>query len=385
MIRFSTKVGLGVVSEFLVLHAIPRTLLFVATILATATPTYSDHPNELRSLRLNQIQIIGSHNSFKAAIDPALFDAMAALVPQSKALDYAHPPLTDQLNLGIRNLELDIYHDPNGGLYSEPLGLQIVRAAGKTPSPYDPQQEMQEPGFKVLHVHDIDFRSNCLSLTAALREMRKWSEQVPHHLPVLITLNLSDKPISLPGSVTPVRFDGTALNALDNQLLLELGRDKLILPDDVRGTAEDLETAVLNEGWPKVSKLLGRFLFVLDDSGRKRDLYLSGHPSLRKRLMFVNSSPGNPEAAVMIRNNPLVEGETITKMVQRGYLVRTRADSGTHEARAGDFSRFEAAKKSGAQIISTDYYLADWRLNPAYRVRFSNGRLIRANPISNKR
>ena len=361
-----------------------RTVLFGLAILATAKPSYSERPDALEDLRLNQVQLVGSHNSSKGAIDPVLLKAMATIAPAAQALDYSHPPLTEQLNLGLRNLELDIYHDPNGGLFANPMGLAMVRKSGEIPRPFDPNDEMQKPGFKVLHVPDIDFRSNCLTLTQALKDLRDWSETNEEHHPVIITINLSDKRIALPGSVEPVLFDIAALDALDEQLLLELGQSNLIVPDEVRGKAKTLESAVLDSGWPRMGVLTGRFLFVLDDFGRIRDLYVSDHPSLRDRVMFTHSHPGTPEATVMIRNNALIESEAIRDLVRKGYLVRTRADSGTHEARAGDYSRFEAAKKSGAQIISTDFYLADHRLNPEYCIRFEKGVYLRMNPMTSK-
>ncbi|MGI9456632.1 MAG: phosphatidylinositol-specific phospholipase C1-like protein [Aeoliella sp.] len=334
------------------------------------------------SLRLNQIQVIGSHNSFKTAIEPNLYRLLVKSRPDAQELDYAHPSLSDQLNLGLRGLEIDVFYDPQGGQYAKPLGLEIVRKSGGDPLPYDPEGKMREPGFKVLHIQDIDFRSNCLTLVDALTELRTWSHQHPRHLPVIITLNLSDNPIELPGSVAPVRFDRAAYDSLDQQFLSTLGRDKLVLPDNVRGDHETLGAAVRNSGWPTLAETRGRFLLVLDDAGRKREEYLADHPALVGRVMFTNSEPGQPEAAVMIRNQPLIDGEKISQLVQQGYLIRTRADSGTIEARNGDYSRFEAAKKSGAQVISTDYYLADWRLNSSYSIRFDQGRCSRLNPIT---
>ena len=352
------------------------------SISATADSPENPQGAEIDSLRLNQLQVIGSHNSFKAAIEPQLFEMMVAVVPDAEGLQYAHPSLTDQLNLGLRGLELDLYHDPEGGRYARPLGLTMLRLAGKEPEPYDPDGKMLEPGFKVLHVHDIDFRSNCYTLADALAELRRWSDLHPRHLPVVITFNLTDDPIQLPGSVQPLRFDRAALDTLDEQLQSTLGKEKLILPDQVRGDHETLEAAVKASGWPTLGEARGRFLLVLDDFGRKRADYLVDHPALRGRIMFVNSTPGQPEAAVMIRNHPRTEGEAIRQLVRQGFLVRTRADAGTQEARKGDLSRFEAAQKSGAQIISTDYYLADWRLKPSYRIRFDEGSCWRPNPVT---
>jgi hypothetical protein len=45
----------------------------------------------------------------------------------------------------------------------------------------------------------------------------------------------------------------------------------------------------------------------------------------------------------------------IREMVQAGYLVRTRADVSTAEARSGDTARRDNAFQSGAHYVSTDY------------------------------
>ena len=358
------------------------TLAFGFSTQVMAESPFVENLSQTDALRLNQIQVIGSHDSFKAAIDPHLYQLMVAANPDTQELDYAHPPLTDQLNLGLRALELDVYHDPEGGRYAKPLGLSMVRASGNEPRPYDPDGKMLEPGFKVLHFHDVDFRSNCLTLTDALKEIRRWSDSHPRHLPVIITLNVTDRPLNMPGTVEPLRIDRAALDALDKELLSTLGAEKLVLPDDVRGDYVTLEAAIRASAWPTLARARGRFLLVLDVAGRKRDDYLAGHRGLHGRAMFVDSEPGRPEAAVMIRNDPLSEGEAIAQLVRQGYLVRTRADAGTREARKGDYSRFEAAKKSGAQVISTDYYLADWRLKPDYRIRFDQESCYRVNPLT---
>jgi hypothetical protein len=44
-------------------------------------------------------------------------------------LDYGHIPLKEQLDIGIRALELDVYHDPEGGRYSVPFGILLMLQA----------------------------------------------------------------------------------------------------------------------------------------------------------------------------------------------------------------------------------------------------------------
>ena len=135
--------------------------------------------------------------------------------------------------------------------------------------------------------------------------------------------------------------------------MIGLGKNKIITPDAVRGEYNTLNEAVTKGNWPTLAAAKNKFLFILDDCSTKRDLYMLNHPSLKGRVMFVNAKVNTPEAATMILNNP--NDKTIPKMVKLGYLIRTRADEGTKEARDNDYSRFNAACQSGAQIITTDY------------------------------
>lgn len=341
----------------------------------------ADEP-EVR-LRLNQIQVIGSHNSYKQAIDPSLFGLFSKDRPEvARTLDYHHPPLTEQLDLGLRALELDVFYDPEGGRYSHPAGIDRVRDAGlPLGPPFDPEGLMSAPGFKVLHVQDLDFRSSCLTLRRCLGELKAWSEDHPGHLPVAVTMNAKDQVIERPGYSRPLPFDTAALDALDAEIVDAMGRDRLLAPDDVRGDRESLEAAVLEHGWPELEWARGRFLFVLDERGDKLEAYVSGHPGLRGRTLFVDADPGRPEAGFLILNDPVRDQERIRERVEQGYLVRTRADADTAEARTGDSSRRDAAFASGAQFVSTDYAWPNPDLGTGYQVAFPDGALARCNPV----
>jgi len=309
--------------------------------------------------RINQVTVLGSHNSYKLAIDPTLFATLEDRV--RLGLEYSHLPLAAQLDLGLRALELDVVHDPRGGLYATPSGLRVEGA-----TPYDPAGVMKKPGLKILHVPDVDFRSNAPTFQDALSQLRQWSDAHPRHLPVVITMNGKDEGINRPGSVKPLPFDKVALNAWDAEIRAGLPASKLLTPDDVRGSYPTLESAVLAHAWPELDRARGKFVFVLDERGKKMADYIDGHPSLRGRAMFTDSDPGTPEAAICIRNEPVQQEMEIQYLVRSGYLVRTRSDAETREARKGDYSRLKAALRSGAQIISTDYY----RENPAFKTGF---------------
>ncbi len=332
--------------------------------------------NKKDDLPINQIQVIGSHNSYKQAIDPALFAVFKKTdsVSASK-IDYEHIPLPDQLNLGLRNLEIDVYADSAGGHYAHPKGLDWA----KNQPAFDTDGEMKKPGFKVLHIPELDFRSSVPTFVDALKVLRKWSETHADHTPVFITLEAKDDSIKRPGFTSPELFTAKVFDSLDKVILNNLGQEHLITPDEVKGKYSSLEDAVLHQNWPKLSQAKGKFLFVLDATGKKRATYIQNHPSLKGRVMFANADPGTPEAAFMIRNNP--KDKQIPELVKKGYIIRTRADNDTQQARTNDKSDFEAACKSGAQIITTDYYKKSTHFKSDYVISFADGKYFRANPL----
>jgi hypothetical protein len=328
------------------------------------------------TLKINQLQVIGSHNSYRQAIETDLYNTIQAkdTTRSLKGLQYTHIGITEQLNKGLRNLEIDVYADTKGGKYAHPKGLDVA----KSEAPYDPKGEMNKPGFKVFHMVDIDFRTSCYTFQLCLAELKKWSDANPDHVPVFITLEPKDGNASFFGT-KPEDFTPELFDALDKELRKGLG-NKLITPDMVRGKYKTLEEAVLNNNWPTLKKGKGKFLFILDNNGAKRDLYALNHPSLKGRAVFINAEPGKPEAATLFRNNS--EDPAITDLVKKGYIIRTRADSDTKEARANDYSHFEAAKKSGAQVITTDYYLPSTFFNSPYQIKYDDGSYVRVNPVN---
>lgn len=325
-------------------------------------------------LRLNEIQVIGSHNSYKMAIDPDLMTQIAgASEALAASLDYAHLPIPAQLDLGLRKLELDIFYDPVGGRYQTPAGLSRI----PQPRPYD-TSSLAQPGFMVMHVQDIDFRSHCPRLQNCIDQLVEWSQTHPQHTPIYITINAKDGVVDLPGFVRPLPFDESAWQALDNVLKGGFG-DKLFTPDELRGKAASLPEAV-NKGWPLLQSMKGRFIVVLDHGGEKLSQYIAGHRALEDRAMFVNAPEGTDEAAIMIINDPIADFDKIQSMVRQGYIVRTRSDADTLEARTNDLVRRDRAFETGAQIVSTDYYVPDLRFSE-FKVEFPGGVMARCNPV----
>lgn len=323
-----------------------------------------DSPAVDPPLRMNQIQTIGTHNSYRIAPPKELLSSIAIASPSgAEALDYSHVPIVDQLNdRNIRQLEFDLYADPNGGLFANPIGYASVSPEQqKSYSHPNADGSMDVPGMKVLHSPGFDYRSTVPSFVAGLRAIRKWSQSHPSHIPILVLVELKQSMVG-PTLVTPVPLDRKQLDAVDAEIRSVFDEQEMISPDWVRGEFDHLRDAIASKGWPLLDAVRGRVWFALDNEGTIRDLYLHDHASLRGRAMFV-SVPSNHSAAGFRKiNDPVRRFREIQDSVRKGLIVRTRSDSETREARSGDTMRREKALASGAQYISTDYPVRDPRL-----------------------
>lgn len=365
---------------------------------AQANTQIADSPDA--QIHVNQIQVIGTHNSYRRDISPVTLRWLTGLSPQAAiALDYHHDTLTAQLDHGVRQLEIDIYADTQGGRYAHPKGPEWERKAGLTPqADPTPPQAMQGTDFKVMHIVDIDQRSSCQPFRACLEQIRAWSDAHPGHVPVFIDLETKQDipfgggklPFTAPEVFTPATYD-----RLDAELLSVLGRDRIITPDDVRGSATTLDEGVRTHGWPDLAHARGKIVFLFDrphDTAR----YTQDHPALRNRVVFTNARPGDPDCGFTEVNEGFIGAKgngseavnnkaasiVIPDLVRRGYLVRTRSDANTIEARQNDLERRDVALASGAQLVSTDYpgfEPAPWH---NYAVSFGEGLVARCNPVN---
>ena len=333
------------------------------------------------SVRINQIQVIGSHNSYHAGLLPGIARLVQQRDPKEFAgLDYAHAALDVQLSGGVRQIELDIFADSKGGRFAHPKGQNVLIQAGipTDPDPY-PEGVMLKPGFKVMHMQDLDYASNCQPFVACLQIVRTWSRTHPEHVPIFILVETKQH---LPDNKNPWTavepFTTETLDALDAEIRSVFSEDEMITPDQVRGHHRTLEKAVRKGGWPTLAQARGKVIFLMDQTD-VGPLYLEGHPALRGRVLFTNATPGQPDAAFIEKN----EGDeaTIASLVRQGYLVRTRADADTVEARSNDGSRRDRALRSGAQIVSTDYPQSEPARCTGCTVELPNGLPARCNPV----
>ena len=324
------------------------------------------------ALRLNQIQIIASHNSYHIRTDKAVLRFLRNIyalhiLPKDynpSDLDYSNCSLTEQFEkYGVRGIELDIYYDPQGGRYYKRGGKAWVWQ-----NTHSHIEELKQPGFKIIHIPDFDYNTTNYTLKSALAEVKKWSDVHPNHLPIFINVETKtstpgDEIHQLHNLAKSVPYDSMAMELLDREVKTIFGDslNAVITPDKVRGNYATLEQAVLAGNWTTLSEARGKVVFIIDAGDNINTLYKKGHPSYSGRAMFVYANVGTPEAAFVICNEPITEMARIHDCVQKGYIVRTRSDEGTHQARTNDCAMRNAAMTSWAQIISTDYYRPDPR------------------------
>jgi hypothetical protein len=281
-------------------------------------------------LRVNHIQMLGTHNSYH--IQPS--------EPPGNAIPdwaYTRDPLDVQLaEQGVRAVELDTFWDVESG-------------------------EVQ-----VLHVPNIDAVSTCSPLAECLRVMHEWSLSNPLHHPLFVQIEPKDDEYS-----NPIEFDAY-VDAVEAEILDSVPLASILTPDDVQGDAATLRDAITSRGWPTLGETRGKFVFFLNETRQFSEALTRGGTSVSGRLLFPETTPASPLAAVLIMNDPTSD---IASVVEEGFIVRTRADG----VGSVDSARREAALTSGAQIVTTDYPVV---ADGFEAMVIPGGRPSRCNPIS---
>lgn len=307
-------------------------------------------------LKINQVQLIGSHNSYHIAQPQAKIDQMVDLVTKlhldvgdPRSLAYTHAPLATQLDRGVRSFELDV---------NVPAGAPGAETA------------------KVEHITGLDTSSTCPDLARCIADITGWMAKNPDHVPIPVLIELKT-------DFTPAQLD-----VLD-RIVRTAAATRLLDPDAVRGDAATLRDAVESKGWPKLSDAHDKMFFMLDNGGTNSERYRAGHANLTGRALFTTDGLGDDgklrdDAAVLKLNDP-GDGKQISGMVAKGFFVRTRADADLAEAKANDTKRRDIAFSSGAQVVSTDYPPGEPRSDNGYLVSFGGKNPgLRCDPVSLK-
>ena len=58
--------------------------------------------------------------------------------------------------------------------------------------------ELDQPGFKLIHVADIDYMTNYLTFIDALETVEQWSNANPLHFPIFILIEAKESGVAIP-------------------------------------------------------------------------------------------------------------------------------------------------------------------------------------------
>lgn len=297
-----------------------------------------------RKLRLNEVQVLASHNSYHIEASVPLPG------PLGDTLEYSHAPLDEQLeHQGVRGFEIDVVNGPGDG------------------------------EFQVAHTPVVDANTNCSPLSDCLKIVKRWSVAHPGHAPISILIEPKDGLLERSLDPRLGSFDQDGIDRLDAQVREVLGR-QLITPDDVRGKSKTLRDAVTGRGWPALDEMRGKVMVILNNGSGPREHLLRDRPSLEGRAMFVTADENAPSAAVIKVDDPKVA--KISRLVRDGFIVRTRSDADLVEARNHDTRRLEDALRSGAQIISTDFQIPLPSVAGRFVVQIPDGTPGRCDPVN---
>lgn len=277
-----------------------------------------------QTLRFDHVQALGTHNSYHVA--PAK--------PVVADFAYTHSPLADQFDHeGVRHVELDLHH----------------RGAAKP--------------IEVEHVPFLDDNTRCETLGLCLGQLKAWSDQHPCHHLIVVLLEVKDE---LNESKLEDHFA-----QLDAEVLAALPRNRLFTPDDLRGTAPDLRTAVRATGWRSLAETRGKFALVMMEGDAAVPKYKGLHPGLHGATTFVFGDPDDKDVAAVKRDDPTAKD--IQALVKLGYVVRTYPN--------GTVAERTAALESGATLISTDFPVEKPH-KPGFSIQLPGGMPSRCNPVS---
>jgi hypothetical protein len=301
--------------------------------------------------KINEIQTINTHNSYRKMFDGFIGSYFDFFVPKGWQTEfvYEHPTFTEQLNGGVRGLEWD------------------VRA--------------QSGGFNLSHFAVVDYRSSAPDLALALEEVLIWSNNNSGHVPITVLLEYKSEPwIMNPKLEKPTP---EVLKRLDALILNSIGREKLLVPSDIIGEYQSMADAVKNDNFPRLSEAKGKFMFLLHYSDELTPMYIGLDETLRSQTLFPTVQIGKDayaplekyaEYASHILYNEVEPGE-IAELVSRNYIVRTRVDEGMKESP----ERAKAAVLSGAQILTTDFEKGLVAPKTDYFFAFDGGYTIKLN------
>lgn len=298
-------------------------------------------------VKFNEVAYIATHNSYQLTSVPSyqkvyrdLETVTFGLISGDAPL-YCSDTLTEQFNIGIRSIELDVETVVSG----------------------------DSVDFVCSHSPLIDMTSSCYDFELALEEIKMWSDANPRHLPISIIIEPKEFFLLENG----MRFINLEyVNELD-KILRETFGDKLITPAEMMGEHNSLKEMREADDWMKLEDCAGRVAVFFHDTDGVTGNYIKQDESIRTQAMFPMlryKDRDKSYASVLIVNKPDdIEKYSEELIYEKNLIVRTRVDT------YGSYNDDDRRKtlESGAQILSTDYPKKADMTDIDYYVDFGGG------------
>lgn len=297
-------------------------------------------------VKFNEVAYIATHNSYQLQSVEAyrkiyrdLETVTFGLISGDAPL-YSCDSLTEQFNVGIRSIELDIETVDDG----------------------------EEVHFVCSHSPLIDMNSTCYNFELALKEIKMWSDANPGHLP--ITVIIEPKKLFIPDDGMKF-FSLEYANILDG-LVSEIFGEKLLTPADMMGDYGSLKEMREADGWLPLEDCAGKVIVLLHDT-TVTDKYIEQDESIKTQAMFPMlryKDRDKSYASILIVNDPEKAFKYKDELIfEKNLIVRTMLDTyGSYNEEDRRLS-FESC----AQILSTDYPKKSDMTDVDYYVDFSPG------------
>ena len=279
-------------------------------------------------VKLNEIAILGTHNSYQTLATKEtrfLMNIIEAITFEKFGLntfDFEMDTLTEQLEMGIRNVEIDI----------ETL---------------DKDNKIE---FKVTHNSIVDNASSAYDFTKAMEEIKLWSDNNPDHIPVIIIVEPKSFVIEVNGMK---KFSLDYAKEVDEILENTLG-DSLLTPKDMLRDYASFKEMRENDDWLTLKEAQGKILVLLHDCD-VTESYIALDESIKTQKMFpmLRYDDRNESYTSFILENDAwnADSRKSESIDECKLIVRTRAD------KYPDYSdeRYEVTENCGSQIITTDF------------------------------
>ncbi len=298
-------------------------------------------------VKYNEVAFIATHNSYQLPSVPALqkifrdLETVTFGLVDSSITSYRSDTLTEQFNVGIRSIELDVETVVDG----------------------------DDVSFVCSHSPLLDMTSTCYDFELALEEIKMWSDANPGHLPITVIVEPKEFFLLENG----MRFINVRYANEIDRLLLEVFGDKLITPAMMMGEHASLKEMREADDWMTLEECAGKVVVLLHDTDGVTGKYIKQDESIKTQAMFPMlryKDRDKSYASFLIVNKPKdIEKNAQELIFEKNLVVRTRVDSyGSHNEEDRRLTL-----ESGAQILSTDYPPKTDMTDVPYVVDFSNG------------